>query len=291
MLYFGDCIQGMRDNIPDNSIDLVFTDPPYGIEGDKLDAHYNRDESFVVPGYIDVPKKDYALFSEQWIGEAERCLRPGGSLYIVSGYTNLIDVLNALHQTSLIEVNHLVAEYTFGVNTSKKWVSSHYHVLYWVKPPKAKVTFRSNCRFTDSKDSYHDRVSVQMLSRDYKPGQVKNKNQLSEDFITKFVQYSSEPGDSVLDPFLGGFTTARVAKRMGRVPYGFEANINAYDAFLPTVAAVVPEPEPEPLGVDDPVEMAKREKLREGWKRKRQEQKREVREDDEMFVFGNEKTR
>ena len=51
-VYNQNCIEGMRDNVESNSVDLIFTDPPYGIEGDKLDAHYNRDESNVVPGYV-----------------------------------------------------------------------------------------------------------------------------------------------------------------------------------------------------------------------------------------------
>lgn len=272
MLLFGDCITGMREHIADNSIDLIFTDPPYGIDGGNLDVHYHRDESFVVPGYIDVPKAEYATFSQNWINEAVRVLRPGGSMYIVSGYSNLVDILNALHKAPMIEVNHLIAQYPFGVNASKKWVSSHYHVLYWVKPPKTKVTFRSDCRFVDSKDSYHDRLSVQQLPRDYKPGQIKNKNQLSETFIEKFVQYSSKVGDKVLDPFLGGFTTARVAKRYGRIPYGFEANIEAYNAFRSTVDETETIDEPEPQDVD-PVTLAKRQKLRDGWKRKREERK------------------
>ena len=272
MIFNTDCIQGMRNNIDDNSIDLIFTDPPYGIAGDTLDAHYHRDESFVVPGYVEVPNSEYAKFSQEWISEAARCLRPGGSMYIVSGYTNLVDILNALKTTSLKEVNHIIGKYSFGVNTSKKWVSSHYHVLYWTKAPKAKVTFNTNCRFVDSKDSYHDRLTVQELPRDYKPGQIKNKNQLSETFIEKFILYSSNRGDKVMDPFLGGFTTARTAIRYGRIPVGFELNKHAYDAFLPTLVETEVKSDPPPVGVDA-VTLAKRQKLRDGWKKKRSERK------------------
>jgi site-specific DNA-methyltransferase (adenine-specific) len=227
LVYNQDCIKGMRDHISDRSVDLIFTDPPYGIAGDKLDAHYNRDESQVVPGYVEVAKETYGQFSEDWIAECARCLRPGGSIYIVSGYTNLHHILNALHTTDLVEVNHIVAQYSFGVYTKHKWVSSHYHLLYWAKP--GKRTF--NQLHTDTKQSYHDRLSVQMLPRDYKPGELKNKNQLSETFIDKFIEYSSNPGDLVMDPFCGGFTTKRSAERLGRKFTGFELNKHAFDAF------------------------------------------------------------
>lgn len=269
-VYNQDCISGMQQHVKDKSIDLIFTDPPYGIEGDKLDAHYNRIEENVVPGYVEVPLESYGEFSLQWIAECARVLRPGGSIYIVSGYTNLHHVLNALHATDLQEVNHIVAKYSFGVSTTKKWVSSHYHILFWQKPDKGKQkrTFNTNVYYTDQKDSYHDRLSVQDMPRTHNPGQIKNKNQLNEDFIEKFILYSSNKGDIVLDPFCGGFTTARTSLRYERNFVGFEMNKNAYDTFLPTLDTVKVLPEPVPISPDS-AELEKREKMREGWKKDR----------------------
>jgi site-specific DNA-methyltransferase (adenine-specific) len=269
-IYNQDCISGMKQHVTDNSIDLIFTDPPYGIDGDQLDKHYHRDESHVVPGYIDVPLSQYSQFSLDWITECERVLRPGGSIYIVSGYTNLHHILNALHSTQLQEVNHIIAQYTFSVYTSKKWASSHYHVLYWQKPNKKnqKRTFNTNCRYTDSKDSYNDRQSVQQLPRDYKPGEIKNKNQLSETFIEKFMLYSSNRHDLILDPFCGGFTTARTALRYDRNFVGFELNSNAYITFLPTLDQVIVLPEPTSIAPSSE-DMVKRQKMREKWKENR----------------------
>lgn len=268
------CIDGMREHVGSNSIDMIFTDPPYGIDGDELDVHYNRDESKVVPGYIDVPLKEYAKFSSEWITECARVLRPGGSLYIVSGYTNLHHILNALHSTDLIEVNHIIAKYSFGVSTKNKFVSSHYHVLFWSKPEKGnqKRTFNSNWKYSDQKDSYHDRLTVQNMPRDYKPGQIKNKNQLSEDFITKFIMYSSNRGDTILDCFGGGLTTGRAALRYGRNFVGFELNKNAYDAFVPTLDLVEELPDPVPIDPSSE-ELAKRERMRKGWREGRAKKK------------------
>jgi len=273
-VYNQSCIEGMREHVTDNSVDLIFTDPPYGIEGDTLDVLYHRDEGNVVPGYIDVPLKNYAQFSKDWINECARVLRPGGSIYIVSGYTNLHHVLNALHSTELEEVNHIIAKYTFGVNATKKWVSSHYHVLFWEKPAKGKQkrTFNNSYKYTDNKDSYNDRLSVQDMPRDYKPGQIKNKNQLSEDFIEKFIRYSSNRRDTVLDCFGGGLTTGRTALRWGRNFIGFELNTHAYDAFVPTLDEVVEMPDPTPIA-PDAKELAKRDKMREGWRQDRLKKK------------------
>lgn len=232
-IYNTDCITGMQEHVYNDSVDLIFTDPPYGIAGESLDQHYNRDDSKVIPGYIDIPLNRYASWCQEWIAECERVLRPGGSMYIVSGYTNLHHILNALHSTSLEEINHIIAQYSFGVYTKKKWVSSHYHVLFWAKSGgRGRTrTFNTHCRFSDTTESYNDRLSVQPLPREYKKGEIRNANQLSEEFIKKFIQYSSNPNDLVLDPFGGSFSTGRAALSLGRRFVGFELNSMAYQYF------------------------------------------------------------
>jgi site-specific DNA-methyltransferase (adenine-specific) len=103
MFYSEDCVEGAKKYLQSDSIDLIISDPPYGINGDKLDKHYNRDESNVLDGYVEIPEKEYPEFSEKWIKEAARVLCPGGSIYIVSGYSQLRHILNALANTTLQE--------------------------------------------------------------------------------------------------------------------------------------------------------------------------------------------
>ena len=235
MFYNIDCIEGAKKYLKDNSVDLIITDPPYGIDGDKLHKHYNRDESNVIEGYVEIPKEEYPQFTQKWIKEAERVLKPGGSIYIVSGYTNLIHILNALHQTSLKELNHIIWKYNFGVYTKNKFISSHYHILYYTKPGK-KHTFNTNAFYADfEKDNqgrslnYQDREDVWIINREYKPGEVKNKNELPKQLLMKMILYSSHPEDLVCDFFLGSFSTAKVAIALGRNACGFEINPNAFN--------------------------------------------------------------
>jgi len=232
--YNQDCIKGSRAFIADNSVDLIVTDPPYGIEGDQLHKHYNRDERFVVDGYVEVEKEQYPSFSARWIKEVERILRPGGSMYIVSGYTNLNDILNGLMMTSLREVNHIIWKYNFGVYTTRKYVSSHYHILFYEKPG-GRRTFNAYVRYGQvEKDTaegslnYKDREDVWIINREYKPGEVKNKNELPTELLVKMIQYSSNEGDLVCDLFLGGFSTAKVAIGLKRYAVGFELNAKAF---------------------------------------------------------------
>jgi len=227
----GDCVEGARRHVADGSIDLIVTDPPYGIAGDTLHKHYNRSEDFVVDGYVEVPSEEYGEFTHAWIREAARTLRPNGSIYIVSGYTNLYHILDALRSTDLREVNHIVWKYNFGVHTRRKYISSHYHILYYERPGPEKRTFNANVRYGPQERApeggslnYQDREDVWVINREYKPGRRKNKNELPTDLLVKIVQYSSEPGDLVCDMFMGGFSTARVAVGLDRRFVGFEVS-------------------------------------------------------------------
>jgi site-specific DNA-methyltransferase (adenine-specific) len=244
MFYNIDCIEGAKKYLKDNSVDLIITDPPYGINGDKLHKHYNRDESNVIEGYVEIPKEEYPQFTQKWIKEAERVLKPGGSIYIVSGYTNLIHILNALHQTSLKELNHIIWKYNFGVYTKNKFISSHYHILYYTKPGK-KHTFNTNAFYADfEKDNqgrslnYQDREDVWIINREYKPGEIKNKNELPKQLLMKMILYSSHPEDLVCDFFLGSFSTAKVAIALGRNACGFEINPNAFNYQLKEIQKI-----------------------------------------------------
>jgi site-specific DNA-methyltransferase (adenine-specific) len=235
MFYNIDCIEGAQKYLKDGAVDLIITDPPYGIDGDKLHKHYNRNEKNVLDGYVDIPINEYEEFSLKWIKEAERVLKPGGSLYIVSGYTNLIHILNALRATKLKEVNHIIWKYNFGVYTKNKYISSHYHILYYVKLGDIP-TFNTFARFGDAeKDekngslNYQDREDVWFINREYKPNKIKNKNELPWELLIKMIQYSSNPGDLVCDFFLGSFSTAKVARGLNRKATGFEISKIAFD--------------------------------------------------------------
>jgi len=233
-----DCILGAKTHIESNSVDLIITDPPYGIEGDKLDkAHYNRNEKYVIEGYVEIPSSEYPSFSIQWINEAERVLKPGGSMYIISGHTNLIDILNALKNTNLKPINHLIWKYNFGVYTKKKYVASHSHILFYTKKGNPH-TFNTFCRFGANERTregrslnYADREDVWIINKEYKPGQMKNQNQLPNRLLTKLIEYSSNEGDLVCDFFLGSFSTAKAARSLNRRSIGFEINKNAFDYF------------------------------------------------------------
>lgn len=211
----GDCLDWFSKQQDNEPVDCIFADPPFGIGEGKFEQHYNP-RKHIVDGYTEAPN-DYATFSKQWISEAERILKPGGALWIVSGWTNLHHILNAC---SLPLRNHIIWQFSFGVHTKKKFVSSHYHLLYYIKPPIKDAVF--NIQFADTKESYHDRQDVWFISKKYKTGEAKTQNSLPVALVEKCLRYTTKVGDVVVDPFAGSGTTLLAAKQLDRNAIGIE---------------------------------------------------------------------
>jgi site-specific DNA-methyltransferase (adenine-specific) len=109
------------------------------------------------------------------------------------------------------------------------------------------VTFNTYNRFgvneRDAKQgslNYQDREDVWVINREYKPGRVKNKNELPEALLNKIIRYSSNPGDVIADFFLGGFSTARCALSLGRRICGFEVNANSFNLYNAGLKEIIP---------------------------------------------------
>lgn len=244
-IYNIDCIRGSVQYLDDASVDLIICDPPFGIQEKSFDAkHYARKKDKIVDGYIEAPE-DYCGFTVNWMREAQRVLGPDGSMFVVIGHTNLRHVLNAAHKLELHEVNHIIWKYNFGVNTRRKFVTSHYHVLYYAKSHQSRRTFNLSCRYgRQEKDSnnrsllFADLEDVFKINKTYTPNTKRNKNKLPDDLISKLIQYCSNPDDVVADFFQGNFTTAIVAKGLGRKVVGFEKNKTAYDIGMARLQSV-----------------------------------------------------
>lgn len=211
-ILFEDCIQGMKDR-DDESVDLLIADPPFGIDFSGKESLYNRDNDLVADNYQEITD-NYDKFSLEWIKQIPRILKSTGSAYIFSGFNNLIDVLYAAKKSGLHLVNHIIWEYQFGVFTTRKWVTSHYHLLFLVKNPKKYYFNRIE----------HYNTDVWKINRNYLPGEEKNGTKLPLDLVIKCIDFSSKPGDHVFDPFLGNGTTAVAAKMTYRHYSGFEVN-------------------------------------------------------------------
>ena len=221
------CTEGMK-LIPSQSIDLVITDPPFAIEFKAKKSNYNRTQSRVIEGYNEIPKKEYLDFTIKWMKEVYSVLKESGSMYIFSGWNNLKDILIAIDELNFILINHIIWKYQFGVVTNRKFITSHYHILYVCKNDK-KRKFYPFSRFNkDEVDKngrklhYIDKEDVWVIQREYWTGVQKTPTKLPFELIKKILMYSSDEGDIVLDPFLGSGQVAVVSKLLKRQYIGFE---------------------------------------------------------------------
>lgn len=221
--------------MPDACVDLIVTDPPFAIEFGAKRSNYNRTAHRVLEGYNEIPQQEYYAFTLSWMREAYRVLKEDGSMYVFSGWNNLRDILNALEEVGFITVNHIIWKYQFGVFTKRRFVSSHYHCLYVCKDD-SKRRFYSESRYpADARDAegrslrYQDMEDVWVIPREYWNGDFKTPTKLPADLVRKILQYSSQEGDLVLDPFLGSGQVAVVAKQMGRQYLGFEIAPEYYE--------------------------------------------------------------
>lgn len=226
-IYNKDCIVGMKA-IPNEKIDLVVTDPPFAINFKAKKSNYNRTASRVLSGYDEIKAEDYYDFTNAWMAEAYRILKKSGSMYVFSGWNNLKDILTALDDNNFTTINHIIWKYQFGVVTSKKFVTSHYHCLFVCKDNKKRKffpysRFKKNAKTSDGQSlHYRDKEDVWIIKREYWTGDDKTPTKLPAEIIKKILEYSSEKKDLVLDPFLGSGQVAVISKMLGRQYLGFE---------------------------------------------------------------------
>ena len=233
-IYNKDCVIGMKA-IPDETIDLVVTDPPFAINFKAKKANYNRTASRVLSGYNEINVEDYYKFTNDWMCQVKRILKKSGSMYVFSGWNNLKDILTALDVNGFTTINHIIWKYQFGVVTAKKFVTSHYHCLFVCKNDKMRKffpysRFKKNAKTSDGKSlHYRDKEDVWIIKREYWTGDDKTPTKLPAEIIKKILQYSSEKNDLILDPFLGSGQVAVISKMLGRKYLGFEIIKSYYD--------------------------------------------------------------
>ncbi|MEM2273049.1 MAG: DNA methyltransferase, partial [Candidatus Bathyarchaeia archaeon] len=115
----------------DVKADLIFADPPFGINFKGNLETYNRRPDAI--SYVEVPKEEYPKFIREMVNWCYNALKPNGCMWLVSGWNNLRHVLDAVEDAGFVQLNHIIWKYQFGVFTRRRFVTSHYHLLLLVK--------------------------------------------------------------------------------------------------------------------------------------------------------------
>ena len=230
IIYWGDALQVLRTNIPEQSVDLIFVDPPYNI-GKQLGDFSDRWPS----------EKDYIDWCVEWIDLCIKKLAPTGSMYIMTS-TQCMPHVDIYVRERLHILSRVIWYYdSSGVQARKYFGSSYEPILHCVKNPKLytfnadaiKVEARTGAvrKLIDYRKTpptpynttkvpgnvwYFPRVRYRMSEYEEHPAQK------PESLLERIILASSNEGDSVLDPFAGTFTTCAVAQRLTRQSIGIE---------------------------------------------------------------------
>ena len=257
-IILGDCLAEL-DRVPDASIDLVMTDPPYGagfsFANDKL------------------PLPELLAFTDRWVQKVAAKLKPTGSFYC------FIDGEHLGHFQTIIgkylAFRKVVVWYfeAFFNGFHKNYDNRSEFILFYTKsddytfhetkePPSASMLKRwgpyadvdGNIPFEALTPSMQKRQSKANYDRNptnvrrgaYQGNVIQLKRvrfrehptQKPEELIGKLMRISSDEGDLVLDPFVGSGTTCAVAKKMRRNYIGIEIDPAYHAAAVARVTAI-----------------------------------------------------
>ena len=220
----------MEQQIEDESLDLIFADPPYSI-GKKF---VNFDDKW--------PSEEaYVEWCQQWLSLCIAKLKPTGSFYVMAS-TQSMPYLDLYLRQKLHIVSRIVWHYDSSSVQAKRHFGSMYEPILFCVKDKDNYTFNTddikveartgsqrklidyrkatptfyNTKKVPGNVWYYTRVRYRMPEYENHPAQK------PESLLERIILASSNPGDVVMDPFSGTFTTSSVAKRLGRKSIGIE---------------------------------------------------------------------
>lgn len=234
IIYGMDCLEGMR-RIPSEIIDLSVTSPPYNI-GKEYEDILSVDE--------------YILWCSEWMSELHRLSKKDGSLWLNVGYLEVENKGLAVpipyllwDKTEFYLIQEIVWNYSAGVACKKRLSPRNEKILWYVKNPE-NYKFNldeirdPNVKYPNQKKN--GKLKCNPLGKNPSdvwqiPKVTSGKNRSSKErmdhpaqfpleMIDRIIKAGSNPGDTIIDPFMGSGTTAISALKNGRKVIGFEKN-------------------------------------------------------------------
>ena len=224
----GDCLSVLK-KIPDNSVDMTFADPPFNLKK-KYGSYADSKQT-----------EDYLKWCEMWISEMVRVTKPTGAIFIHNIPRWLACYTAQLNKIAFFR--HWIAWDSGGAPMGKTLLPNHYGILYYTKSLSYK-----DFKFYDIRQPHPTCRVCRSFLKDYggKKAQAHGFGPLLSDVWTdihrlrhkkrrdlhpcqlpiplleRLILMTTDPGDIVLDPFMGTGTTAVSAKKLGRKYIGIE---------------------------------------------------------------------
>jgi len=236
VLYLGDSTQ-LMNQLRENSIDMIFADPPYNLSNGGFTVHAGKMVS-VNKGNWDKSNgfdADYD-FHHKWLEACRRVLKPSGTLWVSGTYHSIYQCGHAIQSLGY----HILNDVTWfkpnaSPNLSCRFFTASHETLIWArKDKKAKHTFNySLMKEGEWNGDFIKKPNMQMRSvwavGTPKPDEKKfgkHPTQKPLELLKRIVLASTNKGDIVLDPFAGSSTTGIAAVSNGRKFVGVDLEKN-----------------------------------------------------------------
>lgn len=230
----GDCIDILK-SFPANCFDLIFADPPYNLQLPKNRKLVRKDGSEVIPISDKWDQfesyEDYDNFTENWLKECQRVLKPTGTIWVMGMYHNIFRVGKIMQDLGIWFLNDVIwVKIDAMPNFNGRRFTNNHETLIWAVKNKNCKNYTFNFELLKKMNG-----GEQMKDTDWnfaicrRPERLKDENGIKAHptqkplkLVQQVLLTASNKGDLVLDPFLGSGTTAVVAKALGRNWIGIE---------------------------------------------------------------------
>lgn len=230
-IIFGDAIEALSI-IPDDSVDLIFADPPYNI-GKNFNGLKDKWET----------EEEYLKWCYEWLELCIKKIKPNGSFYVMSS-TQAMPYFDIYLRTKLTIMSRIVWYYDSSGVQAKKFYGSLYEPILFCVKDKNNYTFNAQNILVEAKTgakrklidyrkpipTVYNTAKVpgnvwEMPRVRYRMDEYENHpTQKPTALLERIILASTNPNDIVLDPFSGTFTTSYTAKKLSRQSIGIEIN-------------------------------------------------------------------
>ncbi|MBU6234502.1 MAG: site-specific DNA-methyltransferase [Alphaproteobacteria bacterium] len=250
----GDCISVMQ-SIPDNSIDLIFADPPYNMQlGGDLHRPDNSHVDAVTDHWDQFENLEaYDRFTRAWLFEARRILKKDGAIWVIGSYHNIFRVGCAMQDAGFWINNDIIWRKANPMPNFRgtRFTNAHETLIWASKSKDSRPTFHYEFlkEQNDGVQMRSDDWFIPICSGDERlkgddEGKI-HSTQKPEELLKRVILSSSRNGDVILDPFFGSGTTGAVARKLGRHFIGIEREDTYINAAKARIKLVAPEVGPD----------------------------------------------
>ncbi|HOL54125.1 MAG TPA: site-specific DNA-methyltransferase [Candidatus Paceibacterota bacterium] len=242
VLYHANCLD-ILSGLLENSIDMVFADPPYLLSNGGFTVHAGRRVS-VNKGEWDKSnglEKDFH-FHLEWIKAVKRVLKPHGTIWISGTYHSIYQCGFALQLAGYHILNDIAwFKPNASPNLSCRYFTASHETLIWAKKDKkAKHIFNYDLMkkgrwledFLKKPNSQMRSVWAINTPKAIEKKFGKHPTQKPEDLLKRIVLASTKKGDLILDPFTGSSTTGIAAYLLGRKFIGIDTEKKYLDLSI-----------------------------------------------------------